>query len=455
MSTKQDGIKDSEITEEVKRLKIKKYKTLFLLIYKVFEGIIVEKHLKNICLMYRYFSESFFDIVIKELESLELIDIKYIAGSECGIVKLKQFVVDEIEGKKSKGISFSSDKAIMSSFKYYYIINNINLKNVSNNYDLDYLYNKLIKNTTFWNREKSPAELYNWVNNHYKLTEIGRDSLKNAKEYENKRKNNLKQNKEKAKNNLEQDKNKVSTSSVSIINGYMAKMNFSSLRNRRGFLNTLNTDRKDVVEINTFVTIEESPEFHTIASLVYDSIFLSTQQLENINFIYINLYFRDFTHMEKSFNSCFEYGKDERGIIKDNRNLVDKINKNSKKNMQTSLKPIQQELNRDKHNIGLKYNIDFASNLDSTYDKNRKITVYVKFHHYELYKDLYGEDKAEAMVQISKTKSEKKREEKKDREDAIKFVTKIYKEGNQDVLLELSRFGIRRIQKLKVLIDNL
>lgn len=458
MNVNQDEIKDSKIEEEVKKLKIKKYKTLFLLIYKIFEGVIVEKHLKDICLRYKYLSEGFYNTFIEELESLKLIDIEYISGSECGIVKLKQFVINEIEGKKAKGIKFSEDKTIMSSFKYYYIINNVNLKNTSGNYDLDYLYNKLINDTTFWNKEKSPRELYSWVNSHYRLTKIGRDSLKIAEEYENKRKNNLKQNeseentnsnqnsekKKKGKNNLKENKK-----------DYMIKTNFSGLRNRRGFLDTLNTDRRDVVEVNNFVTTEESPEFHAIASFVYDSIFLSTNQLEDINFIYVNMYFRDFAHMEKSFDSCFVYGKDDRGIIKDERNLVHKINKLSKKNMNTSLKPVKQELDRDKYSIALMYDVDYASTPDLSFDKNRKVTVFIKFHHYELYKDLYGEDKAKAMVQISKTRTEKKRAEKKEREEAIKFVTKIYKEGNQDVLLELSRFGTKRIQKLKALIDSL
>lgn len=447
MNIKQDEIKDSVIIEEVKKMKIKKYKILFLLIYRIFGGIIVTKHLKDICVRYKYFSKSFFDTVISELEEIDLIDIEYIAGSECGIVKLKQFVVDEIEGKKSKGVSFSDDKVVMSSFKYYYIINNVNLKNVSNNYNLDFLYNKLINDTTFWNKEKSPLGLYKWIGNHYKLSDLGRNSLVNAKTYENKRSKNLKQNQD--------DEEKEPTATNLNLNGYMEKMNFSSLRNRRAFLTTLNTSKKDVIEVNTFITIEESPEFHTISSLAYDSIFLSTNQLEDINSIYINLYFRDFKHMEKSFNSCFEYGKDERGIIKDNRNLVDKIHKLSKKNMQTALKPVQQELNRDKYSIGLKYEVDFASTLDIPFDKNRKITVFVKFHHYELYKDLYGEEKAEAMVRISKTKTEKKRAEKKEREEAIKFITKIYQEGNQEALLELSRLGVKRVQKLKTLIDSL
>lgn len=458
MSTNRNKTKDSQIEEEVKKLKIKKYKTLFLLIYKVFEGVIVEKHLKDICIKYNYLTGSFFDTVIEELESLKLIDTEYIAWSECGVIKLKQFVVDEIEGKKVKGVKFSEDKTIMSSFKYYYIINNVNLKNTSGNYNLDYLYNKLINDTTFWNKEKSPRELYGWVNSCYRLTELGRDSLKNVEEYENKRKDNLKQNKTEENNNSNQSnekKKKEKKNSKKNKKDYMIKTNFSSLRNRRGVLSVLNTDRRDVVEVNNFVTTEESPEFHAIASFVYDSIFLSTNQLEDINYIYVNMYFRDFAHMEKSFDSCFVYGKDDRGIIKDERNLVHKINKLSKKNMNTSLKPIKQELDRDKYSIALIYDVDYASTPDLSFDKNRKVTVFIKFHHYELYKDLYGEDKAKAMVQISKTRTEKKREEKKEREEAIKFVTKIYKEGNQDVLLELSRFGVKRIQKLKALIDSL
>lgn len=458
MSTKKDKVKDSAIVEEVKKMKIKKYKTLFLLIYKVFEGVIVVKHLKKVCEIYGYLSGSFFDTVMEELEDISLIDIKYISGSECGIIKLKQFVVDELEGKKSKGISFSDDKVVMSSFKYYYIINNVSLKNTSGNYNLDYIYNKLINNTTFWNKEKSPTELYRWINSNYRLSDLGRESLNNAEIYESNRSKNLKQNQDEYQENTQkdsQDKEQKNKSLNKIKNDYMNKMNFSSLRNRRAFLNTLNSDRKDIIKTNVFITTEESPEFHTIASLIYDFIFLSTQQLDDINFIGINLYFRDLTHLEKTFNSCFEYGKDERGIIKDNRNLLDKINKLSKKYMQTSLKPVQQKLDRDKYSIELKYDIDFAPTSDVSYDKNRKITVLIKFNNYELYKDLYGEDKADAMVQISKTKTEKKREEKKEREEAIKFVTKIYKAGNQDTLIELSKLGMKRVKKLKDLIDNL
>lgn len=466
--SKMDNYNSHEINKEVKKVKIKKYKTLLNLIYRVFGGIIVKKHLEDICVKYKKYTTDMFNVVMDELEEISLIEYKYIEGSECSIVKLKQFVIDELEEKKSKGISYSEGKVTMSCFKYYYILNSPNLNNIGGDMNLDSLYNKLMTQTNFWNKENSSSELYKWIlsNKIYGVTDTFNNFLKVAEAEESTRNERMKEiNKERLDRNKENNKetneeskndNKKKKSKKSNKKDYTDKVNFGSLRNRDAFICTFDNNKK-ILELNTFVIMEDSPDFNSISKLIFDSIYLSTNHLETVRHLNFNLYFRDFSHMKSSFNSCFIYDIDERKIVTDKRVLVDKMAELSRKYIQTSFKPFYQNLDRDNYSIILKYKYDYAmSYVDGdNIREDKEIIVNINFNHFDLYKDLYGEEKAEAMKEISKVKTEKKRAEKADREEAIKFITKISKEGNMDTLLELSRLSKNRIEKLKALLDSL
>lgn len=469
--SKIDNYNNHKINKQVKKVKTKKYKTLLNLIYRVFGGVIVKNHLEEICVRYKKYTSDMFDVVMEELEDISLIKYDYVEGSECSIIVLKQFVVNELEGKECKGITFSEEKVIMSCLKYYYILNSHHLNNVGGDMNLDSLYDKIMTQTSFWNKENSSVELYKWIldSKIYGVKENFEEFLKLAEVEESTRnerikeinKERLERNKEKNKEDNEEEdkednKKKKKKKKKSNEKDYTDKVNFGSLRNRDTFICTFGNNKK-FLELNTFVITEDSPDFKIISKLVFDSIYLSTNHLETVRYLNFNLYFRDFNHMKASFNSCFNYNIDERKIITDKRVLVDKMAELSRKYIQTSFKPFYQNLDRDNYSIILKYKYDYAMSYvaGDSIREDKEIVININFNHFDLYKDLYGEEKAEAMKEISKVKTEKKRAEKADREEAIKFVTKIYKDGNMDTLLELSKLSKNKIEKLKVLLDSL
>lgn len=429
----------NKITKEDKELKLKEYKDMFLVLYRIFGGIITKKHFKELCLKYNYFTnEDSFNKTIAQLEDYDLIEVGYIAGSELQILRIKQFAVDYLEGKRARGIKLTTDKVIESYMKYSIISKNKALNNIKD-IRLNEFYNIIIKNTTFWSKEKSPVSINEWLENKYTFTQEGYDAKERGTNFEKNRNKNLNSND--ADESVSEKKALTALDYMEIKTDkkteYTQSIDFSKIRNRGGFINdlpSLSHPKPDTLRIETLVTSKEAPDFKNLGAYIYDSIYLASQQLDNIKHLYINLSFIDAKQIDVSFNSCFEYGRDERGILRDKRNVIDKINNYSKSKMSISFKPFKQALDREKYSAVLGYKLRFG-NEDVI--KDREIFVYLTFKHRDVYKELYGAEKAEAMIAISKSRAEERKEERKNKDRVINTIIKLDKNGNLDKIEKL------------------
>ena len=443
---------------EIKEYKVKNYKTMFLVVYKIFGGIILKRHLRDLCLKYKYFSsEDVFNKVIASLEDLQLIETTFIPGSEAKILKLKQFAVDQIEGKRTRAVPFSTER-VYESFIKYRLISTSKILNSQKDSRLEDFYDTILKHTTFWSKEKSPVLINTWIDGKYTLTEEGKEAVDRGIEFEEKRSKNFKQNKD--KNVEEQEKKPVTALDFMELNKnkkkeYTTSVDFSKIRNRGGFINDLPSliqKRHDYLNIDAIITSQDAPDFKSIATYIFDCIYVSSQQLENINHLYINFRFLDIQQLNFSFNSCFEYGRDEKGIIKDNRNVLDRINTYSKSKLNTPFKPFKQGLNREKYSAELAYKLRFGSEYKI---EDREIVVHLSFTHVNLYRDLYGAEKADAMIAVSKSRAEERREERKEKDATVTYLTKLHKNGSLDKLVKLAtELSDREIDKLIKLIKD-
>lgn len=442
----------SKVTKEMKELKVKEYKDMFLVLYKIFGGVLPRKYLKELCLRYNYFAnEDSFNSTIALLDDYDLIETTYIAGSELKMLKIKQFAVDQLEGKRSRGVKFSTDKVLESYMKYRIITKNTALNSLGA-IRLEEFYNIVNKNTTFWAKEKSPVSINNWLDDKYTLTQEGKDAVERGLVFERNRNKNLKSNDEVEVSNekvitaldyMELKKDKKAE--------YTENMDFSKIRNRSGFINDLSSlmkEKSDILRIETLITSQEAPDFNSLGKYVYDCIYLASQHLDGIEHLYINLNFVDVVQMNNSFNSCFEFRRDEKGITRDDRNILDKMNNYSKSKMSTAFKPFNQAMDKDKYKGVFAYKLRFGVE-DKIKDRN--IYVHLTFRDFNVYKELYGAEKAEAMVAVSKSRAEERREERKYKDSVVNRIVKLDKDGNlyklERLVKELNEHEITKLIK--------
>lgn len=411
--------KSMEKTKDNKELLIKKYKDMFLVLYRIFGGVLPNSDLKELCLKYRYFNcESTYYNTINLLESMDLIEKTFLAGSEVEILKVKQFAVNFIEGKRVKGVKVTKDRVIESCLKYSAIYKTKGMK-INEELTLNDFYNCVMKETSFWSKEKSPVAINEWISSVYTLSEAGKDAVERGKAFEDKRNSNIKKD--------------SSNSNVTTVAGkidYTQKIDFSNLRNRGGFFNNLYYT-PNVLRINTLVTTEEAPDFKNLGSYIYDTIYLASEHLEDINALVIVFNFADKKQLETSFNSCFEFSRDNRGIVRERRNLIDRINSCSRSNVSCAFKPYSETIQKENYFVTLKYKLRFGK-IDNILD--RHMDVYILFLDMDVYNKLYGAEKAEAMIAESKSRAEDRKLERKKKDAVVTKLVKLEKKGSLDKL---------------------
>lgn len=412
--------KSIEKTKDNKELLIKKNKDIFLVLYRIFAGVLPNSDLKELCLKYKYFNcESTYYNTINLLESADLLEKTFLPGSEVEILKVRQFAVNFIEGKRVRGVKVTKDRVVESCLKYS-AIDKTKGMNTNEELTLNDFYNRVMKETSFWSKEKSPVAINEWIiSSVYTLSEAGKDAVERGKTFEDKRNSNLK--KDAPSSNIATVKDKVD---------YTQKIDFSKLRNRGGFFNNLYYT-PNVMRINTLVATEEAPDFKNLGSYIYDTIYLASEHLEDINALVMVFNFADKKQLETSFNSCFEFSRDNRGIVRERRNLIDRINSCSRSNVSCAFKPYGETIQKENYLVTLKYKLRFGK-IDNILD--RHMDVYILFLDMDVYNKLYGVEKAAAMIAERKSRDEEVRLQRKEKDSVVTKLLKLEKKGSLDKL---------------------
>lgn len=411
--------KSIEKTKDNKELLIKKNKDIFLVLYRIFGGVLPNNDLKALCLKYRYFNcESTYYNTINLLESMDLLEKTFLPGSEVEILKVKQFAVNFIEGKRVKGVKVTKDRVIESCLKYSAIDKTKGMK-INEELTLNDFYNRVMKETSFWSKEKSPVAINEWISSVYTFSEVGKDAVERGKAFEDKRNSNIKK-----------DGSNFNVTTVAGKIDYTQKIDFSKLRNRGGFFNNLYYT-PNVLRINTLVTTEEAVDFKNLGSYIYDTIYLASEHLEDINALVIIFNFADKKQLETSFNSCFEFSRDNRGIVRERRNLIDRINSCSRSNVSCAFKPYSETIQKENYFVTLKYKLRFGK-MDNILD--RHMDVYILFLDMDVYNKLYGVEKAAAMIAERKSRDEEARLQRREKDSVVTKLLKLEKKGSLDKL---------------------
>ena len=435
-----------EKNDENKELLVKEYKDMFLILHRIFGGVMLKEDLKEICMRYSYFNcETTYYDTINKLAKMDLLETTHIPGSDVDIIKIKKFAAEYIEGKRFRGVSVTKSRVMESSMKFTLIMHSKEIRRY-NGLTLNQFYTLLLNRTTFWTKEKSPVSINNWVNSSYVMTELGKEAITRSIESESSRNSNINKNKEDGE--IESKSSKSNSSNLD----YTQKISFSNIRNRGGFLNALN-EKPNVVRINKLIISEEAPGFDTLGKFVFDSIYLASEHLDHIQALIITLDFDDDKSLISSFNSCFERSKDERGIIKENKNLIEMINTCSKKNMNIAFKPYSESVNQEKRLIELKYKLRFGT---SNNIQDREIAVYIKFSNLRTYNKVYALDKSEAMVAEKKSMKEERKKERKNKDAVVTKLLKLEKSGCLDKLeMLVTDLSKNEVEKLIKFVKNL
>lgn len=497
-------IKDkSKITEEDKIAVCKKYKDVIKIIYEIFDGQIFRKDLEKLCVKYHYCSESGFDRMMKILYHYSILKTVNIPTTEFDIVTLMNFAIQRIEKKKKvKSITVNETKLLTSQYKFYYINTHPYYNSEKNKQGLSLfvLRQTLFKHSNFHIKENNPVLTNDWIEKTFCVNKDAMDELKSkSKEFEDIRNSKFEEGREESikrkkelndnvvKNEMDdedifeskiEEKTKDAEDAIcptakSIKKKskeeklFEEKVKFSSIRSKNGFIDMSNLKSNNInnsVEFVFFNTTFDFRDYYNRAKDIVEIFYLYTEYLNDVEHININLYFRDAEQRNKSFKNCFEFAKDIRGKVLDERQLFYSIKKICKSKLQYT--PYIKDVKLDtKHGV-----VVFKYSKDIGNDETRDIVFKISFKAFNIYHDFYDEDKATIMIKKKEEEKAEKRAKKKELDDTVKELSKIRTSkglDNLDLLCDLSKdelIGLidliknvehSKIQKLITFINNL
>lgn len=466
--------KKSKISNEYKDKIYYENENILHLIYKIFKGTIFRKDLKDICFKFKAVkTNNEFEDRLNDMYEADLIEFGTIKKSRLQCIRIKDYAVKKMEGKKVNIKKIDTPNLLMSHYKFKAILSNKLINTTYKNLNLyselgseHNLVTYLMKNTMLSTSGSSTVLHYDILSDWYGITDLtiptihygrvkayNRDKAILTEELKNIRLQEAQESFRYVEEDRSLDKyEKRGFGDIRSVNGFIFKDSFNSIEKET-----------EGIEIDFFQYSHESLwGKEEIAKYVSESVIYTLNHLEaEVNDIDIKIFCREKNDALFSFS---EIVKDvtRRNSVAPEIYIVKRMFKFLEKNFFATFRHTMFKVDNEKmrlnieteyeHRIEKKFKNENGKHETIAITNYRNVNISLEFLWNNINEDIYEKDIEEALQDSVSEREKEKRELKKSKEKALALVADIESKDKLNNALYLQKYDKKQLKKIDTLL---